>query len=105
MDLLSDIFKSIRLEGSVFFDSALSAPWELRIEPSNRPRFHIVVEGFTWIQCPSTPEPICLRAGNALFLNEDRGHSVVDSPTGDKGTRRASRFVQENKCRLISTLR
>ncbi len=81
MDLLRDVFKSIRLEGSIFFNSKLTAPWDLRLDASNRPRFHLVVQGCTWLQCSSSRDPMCLRRSEAVFLNDGGPHRLSDMPS------------------------
>lgn len=43
MDVVSDICRSIRLEGSVFFRSDLSAPWGIQLPAAHEPRFHVVL--------------------------------------------------------------
>ncbi|MEL0586842.1 MAG: AraC family transcriptional regulator [Candidatus Thiodiazotropha sp. (ex. Lucinoma kazani)] len=101
---MSEIFKSIRLEGSVLFDSMLSAPWELNLERSNRPRFHLVLEGFTWIQSPSFSDPVCIKAGEAIFINDPSPHSLVDTlkrSSGQPVIDAVRKSVILSRCRLI----
>ncbi len=97
MDPLSDVFKSIRLEGSIFFNSALSAPWDLKLNVSNCPRFHIVLEGKTWLHSDALVEPVCLQRGDAVLLSGGNAHRLADTPatTGEvAGT-------SDARCRLV----
>ena len=104
MDLLADIFKSIRLEGSIFFNSRLTAPWDLQLEPSNRPRFHFVVEGATWLESSALFEPARLRRGQAVFLNDGGPHRLGDTllePNERKTEPMEARVPSDTECHLI----
>lgn len=82
LDLLTDIFKSVRLEGSIFFNSKLSAPWDLQLDASSCPRFHLVVEGGTWLESSALITPASLSAGEAVFLNDGGPHRLGNSLMG-----------------------
>lgn len=79
-DLLSEIMRSVRLEGSVFFRSLLSAPWGIDLPAANEPRFHIVLEGSAWLHSERMPEPREILAGSALLLRDGENHWIADSP-------------------------
>lgn len=79
MDIVSDICRSIRLEGSVFFRSNLSAPWGIQLATANEPRFHVVLEGSMWYQTDHMPEPKQMNAGDIIIIPEGEWHWVADS--------------------------
>ena len=81
MDLLSEILRSIRLEGSIIFRSKLTAPWGFDLPAAKEPRFHIVLEGHSWIDSEAMDEPVLLGAGDAVILRDGESHWVADSPS------------------------
>ena len=104
MDLLKDVFRSIRLEGSVFFNSTLTAPWNVPLGPSNHLRFHLVIDGGTWLRSSRLPGPIRLRRGDAVLLADGGAHRLTDVVDGAVDPRSAG--GQENArghttCHLI----
>ncbi len=42
MDVLSDILRSVRVEGSVYFCDHLQAPWSVDLEDTSSASFHLV---------------------------------------------------------------
>ena len=84
VDLLSEIVRSVRLEGSVFFRSHLSAPWGIDLPAAFEPRFHIVLEGQAWLHSANMPEPQLLEAGTAMLLRDGEAHWIADHPDSTK---------------------
>ncbi|MEM7543512.1 MAG: AraC family transcriptional regulator [Pseudomonadota bacterium] len=96
VDLLSDILRSIRLQGSVFFRSHLSAPWGIDLPGANEPRFHLVLEGEAWV-CSSTDEqPFRIPAGTAVFLRDGEAHWIADSPNTPRISSEEASSAYEN---------
>jgi len=79
MDVVSDICRSIRLEGSVFFRSDLAAPWGIQLPAAHEPRFHVVLQGSMWYQTDLMSEPKQMNAGDILIIPEGEWHWVADS--------------------------
>ena len=84
MDLVSDILRSIRLEGSVFFHSRLTAPWGMELSAASEPRFHIILEGHSWLNSDTMDEPIRLNAGSAVLLRDGDTHWIADDPSSSR---------------------
>ncbi len=80
MDILSDVLQSIRLEGSVFFRSALARPWGMSCPANDMPLFHIVLFGHCWIQTDAMAEPIRVEDGDIVFIPRGEAHWIADSP-------------------------
>ena len=78
MDVVSDICRSIRFEGSVFFRSDLSAPWGIVLPEAREPRFHVVLDGRLWFQTEKMPEPQTMNAGDILIIPEGEWHWIAD---------------------------
>lgn len=79
MDVVSDICRSIRLEGSVFFHSDLSAPWGIQLPSAHEPRFHVVLEGSMWYQTDKMSELKKMNVGDIIIIPEGEWHWIADS--------------------------
>ncbi|GAB3529987.1 hypothetical protein GCM10027342_39780 [Photobacterium alginatilyticum] len=60
MDILSNILRLMRLQGSVYFRSCFSSPWGIQINQNRRASFHIVVHGQCMLQIEGIREPLLL---------------------------------------------
>lgn len=86
MDPLSDILKSVRLEGAVYLNGEFTAPWCIRGEcalPSVRRRlagaehvafFHFVAEGSCKVRLIDGEETLEARAGDVLLFPQESRH-------------------------------
>jgi AraC family transcriptional regulator, alkane utilization regulator len=86
MDALSDVLKSVKLEGAVFIDACFAAPWCVRSsyginnaepqlpEGSHVVFFHLVTEGECLARLASGGEPIRARAGDLIVFPHDDQH-------------------------------
>src|SRR6266480_7519608 len=85
MDALSDVLKSVRLEGAVYINAEFTAPWCVRSRfglASVRARlagaehvlfFHFLTEGRCKVRLADSVEALDVVAGDlVLFLNEDK---------------------------------
>lgn len=79
MDIVSDICRTIRLEGSVFFRSDLSAPWGIQLPAAHEPRFHVVLEGNMWFQTDKMAQPQLMQAGDVIIIPEGEWHWIADA--------------------------
>lgn len=82
MDVLSDILKSIRLGGGVYFRCEFSAPWGMEIKPTPVAEFHVIVSGNCWLRMPGRTNPISLQGGDLVAFPHGNAHSLVDTPEG-----------------------
>ena len=104
MNLLKDVFRSIRLEGSIFFNSTLTAPWDVPLAPSSNLRFHLVIEGGTWLRSSCLPGPVRLCRGDAVLLADGGAHRLTDVASGAGGLRSADGLENapgHSTCHLI----
>ncbi|MFT6395462.1 MAG: hypothetical protein ACJAYU_000204 [Bradymonadia bacterium] len=45
MDILSDVLRAVRLEGTAYFQADFAAPWGMKFGDSHVSNFHIVTGG------------------------------------------------------------
>ncbi|WP_083539379.1 cupin domain-containing protein [Enterovibrio coralii] len=48
-NLLADILETLKFRGTIFFSSALSAPWGISLDKLGYPRFHITLHGECYV--------------------------------------------------------
>ena len=90
MEVLSDILRSMRVEGSVYFCDHLDAPWSMDFEDTLSASFHLVRRGECWVMSGDRIE--CLGSGDLVFVEPGRNHVLAsqppgrDAPSGGAGT-------------------
>lgn len=79
-DALTDILRSLRLRGGVYFRCDFSAPWGMAIRPSQVAEFHLVTRGQCWLRLKSRKDAIPLVAGDVVVFPHGDAHAIVDAP-------------------------
>lgn len=79
-DVLSDILRSVRLRGGVYFQCDFRAPWGMKIKPSPVAEFHLVTRGQCWLRLGSRTQPVPLHAGDIVVFPHGDGHTLLDAP-------------------------
>lgn len=74
MEILSDILKSLRVNGSVYFCDYLSAPWSKDFSDKLKASFHLVRQGFCWVTIDGKEEQI--EAGDLIFIGPGINHTL-----------------------------
>src|SRR3974390_2344092 len=79
MDVLSEILRTVAVEGSLYFRTAFSPPWGLLI-PSfrNVARFHIVTRGTCWVRVPVCDQPIHMERGDLIVIPHGVEHHLLN---------------------------
>lgn len=95
LDPLSDVLRSVRLRGSVFFHVSCRAPWSALaaasadVAPTLMPgaehviEYHLVAKGEAWISVDGLV-PQCLRAGDIVMLPHGDAHMLSSAPGAPK---------------------
>ncbi len=78
MEVLSDILRSMRVEGSVYFCDRLQAPWSMDFEDTKSASFHLVRRGECWVMSGERTE--CLGPGDLVFIEAGRDHVLASHP-------------------------
>jgi AraC family transcriptional regulator, activator of mtrCDE len=79
MDTLSEILRTLKLSGSLYFRTELSAPWGLEVPvDSQAVRFHVVVQGTCWLRLVGVPKAIPLTTGDLALVPYGKAHQLSD---------------------------
>jgi len=107
MDALSDVLKSLRLEGAVYINAEFTAPWCVQSRfglASVRARlagaehvmfFHFVTEGRCKVRLPGSSEALDVAAGDLVLFPSD-GRHVMGSDLGLAPVETASLITPED---------
>lgn len=80
MDVLSDIFETIRLRGTLFFSADLAGTWGTKIpQREHAARFHYLLSGVCHVTLPSGGT-VELGAGDLILLPAGHAHTLRHAP-------------------------
>lgn len=80
VDPLGDALHALRLSGTFYCRSEMTAPWGIELPPMPESlMFHIITEGSAWLTFPNGAQHL-LETGDFALVPQGRGHSLVDSP-------------------------
>jgi AraC-like DNA-binding protein len=78
MEILSDILRSLRVSGSVYFCSHVEPPWTKEFVDKKTAGFHLVRRGACWVHIGDDVEQ--LFAGDLIFLGPGINHTLTSVP-------------------------
>ena len=78
-DLVGDILRSIRLEGTLYFEAKMTSPWGITIVDSGNANFHQVIEGSCHVSVAGG-QSFELIAGESVVFPFGSNHSLCSSP-------------------------
>jgi len=79
-DPLGEALHLLRLTGSVYARSELTAPWGIDLPPlEGHMMFHVVTAGRCWLEADGS-EPLRLERGSLALVPHGLGHRLVDEP-------------------------
>ena len=102
MDALSDVLRSVRLEGAVFLNAEFTAPWCVRgesgmalykdrlVPADHMVFFHFITQGSCKVRLNGTGESLEASSGDIVLFAQDDCHLLGSdlqlAPLGDEGT-------------------
>ena len=78
METLSDILKSLRVSGSVYFCDHITSPWSKEFSDTSTAGFHLVRRGSCWVKAGDKTEQ--LSSGDLIFLGPGIDHVLTSVP-------------------------
>lgn len=96
MEVLSDILRSMRVQGSVYFCDHLKAPWSMELKDTTSASFHLVRRGECWLMSGERTE--CLGPGDLVFIEPGRDHVLASQPLGQEPPGEASTLLLCGYC-------
>lgn len=75
VEVLSDVLRSLRASGSVFFCDRLEAPWSRQFSEAGQASFHMVRRGACWLSSDGEVTER-LDAGDLVFAGPARTHTL-----------------------------
>jgi len=79
-DPLGEALHLLRLTGSVYARSELTAPWGIDLPPlEGHMMFHVVTAGRCWLEADGSA-PLLLERGSLVLVPHGLGHRLVDEP-------------------------
>ncbi|MBC8100261.1 MAG: cupin domain-containing protein, partial [Armatimonadetes bacterium] len=76
MDVLTDVLNTVRLKGSVYCRSEITAPWSLQFNATRCATFHVVDCGACWLTLDGDPTEYALSSGDLVMLPSGAGHRI-----------------------------
>ena len=110
-DVLSDVLRSVRLTGAVYFDFDLSSPWVAEAPPSREIaasvmpgaqrviEYHLIARGSCWGHAIGEP-PVRLQAGDLIVFPQGDAH-VMCSEQGLRAEPDMSLFVRRTTLPMV----
>jgi len=80
VEVLTDILRSMRVQGSVYFCDHLKAPWTMEFKDTTSASFHLVRRGECWLISGDRSER--LGPGDLVFVEPGRDHVLISQPPG-----------------------
>ncbi len=81
IDILSDVLRSLRATGTVYFCDQLTSPWTKEFPGEPVASFHQVRRGGCWLITDGVEEH--LGPGDLVFIEPGRHHVLTDQPPGN----------------------
>lgn len=80
MDVLTDLIDALRLRGTAYCRTELTAPWGMVLPASDLAHFHVIQQGTCWVQIDGEPAATRLTAGDLVVIPHGHGHRLLDDP-------------------------
>ncbi len=80
MDVISDVFDTLRFKGNVFIHSNFAGQWGARFQAVESPVFHCILFGSCWMKTEQDDSYLELHKGDVCFLANGIEHELLSSP-------------------------
>lgn len=103
-DVLGDVLDTLRLRGSIFFQSELAAPWGMQLETMGVPRFHVALAGECFVGGEDNKTVkieemgiVMLPAGNSHWIADQPGRKLISSARAGEACELGDPLFQQGK--------
>lgn len=101
MEILSDVLKSLRVSGSVYFCDQVEAPWRKEFRDTSTAAFHLVRCGSCWVVMGKQVEQ--LGPGDLVFIGPGIDHTLAsESPQDGTASQGGSTLLLCGYCSFAS---
>ncbi len=83
MDVLTDVLRTLRLKGTVYFQADFRSPWGMDIKGGAVANFHIVTRGECWFRRAGDAAPTRLGPGDVVVFPHGDRHALLAEPDGE----------------------
>ncbi len=81
MDLLSDILSQLKLTGTLYFRTAFTSPWSVRVPSFEKvSRFHFAHRGRCLVRINRDDDPVLLEQGDLVIIPKGAAHTLYCEP-------------------------
>lgn len=80
MDVLSDVLRTMGVNGAVLSRPRARAPWGLHFTARQGASLHVVSRGACWLRLDGGATPVELVQGDVVLLPHGTGHAIADHP-------------------------
>ena len=79
MDTITTLLDAIRVRGAVYFSKIVRPPWGMEVsERSGFWRFHLVLNGSTWVSLADMSQGVKLKTGDFVIVPHGKAHILGD---------------------------
>ncbi|GAB5505169.1 MAG: AraC family transcriptional regulator [Rhizobiaceae bacterium] len=97
MDLLSDILSHMRLAGTLYFRTAFTSPWSIRVPAyENVARFHYAHKGRCMIRIRADEPPVLLEQGDLIIIMRGAAHTMYCDPKTENLAVQLENVIEES---------
>ena len=79
-DVLTDVLRSLHIQGTLYCRSKMSAPWGFCVPQRGTATFHVVTGGQCWLDVDGVVKDTHLRSGDLVILPHGHAHSMRNPP-------------------------
>jgi AraC family transcriptional regulator, alkane utilization regulator len=79
-DILTDVLRSVHVQGTLYCRSKMSVPWGFRVAHRDTASFHVVTEGQCWLDVEGVVTGVPLNTGDLVILPHGHAHTMRNPP-------------------------
>lgn len=97
MDLLSDVLKHMKLKGTLYFRTAFTSPWSIRVPAfESVSRFHYAHRGRCLVRINPVENPVQLEQGDLLIITRGAAHTMYCDPATEGQAEQLEKVIEDS---------